>query len=617
MLDLLVTFSLIASCSAKLIDLSTSGSQGQTVLANKTFDYIIVGGGTAGLTVAERLSEDSSKTVLVLEAGGSGVGQDLVTIPGNSFHFIGTAIDWLYSIAPQAHAAGQKINLSSGKILGGDSAINGLVWVRGAKEEYDALEALGSPGWNWAKLYPYMKKVEKLNKPSADLVSEYGYVIKPSSLGSSGPVDLSFPAFLPLQHTKLVEASMQLGHTFNTDAYSGNNTGVFYSLSSQTTVPKRETSEFAYLTPHLSRSNLVVMTFATVAKVNLKSVKGGMQASSVQVLFPDGKEYVASLKSTGECILSAGVVRTPQILELSGIGSPSILKPLGIDVKVNSTGVGKHYEDHTLTIMTYQLKPGFDSNDALSYNATLLAEQQELYTEGKGFLTFAQGVTNFEPIDKILTPAEMKTAKKLLATKPASLPQSQFDIIKSQILGGTPQVEFILFNSFSGGEVKLPNTSYISLAITHVHPMSRGSIHINSTNITDIPTIDLNVLESEWDRWFLAKATAYGRKFFQTPAFQEIVEPEEVFPGNTTETEADWVKFVKNTVNAAYHSVGTAALLPRSQDGVVDPNLKVYGTTNLRVADLSIMPLLFSAHTQPLAYTVGERAAAIIKGKDI
>jgi choline dehydrogenase-like flavoprotein len=217
------------------------------------------------------------------------------------------------------------------------------------------------------------------------------------------------------------------------------------------------------------------------------------------------------------------------------------------------------------------------------------------------------------PADKILTPSEMATAKTLLQTKPPTISQDQFDIIKQQVLSGTPQAEYLLFNSFSGGSVKLENRSYVSMAITHLHPLSRGSIHINSTSIDVHPIINPNVLESAWDKWFIAKASAFGRKFFQTNAFSEIFEPEEVFPGAQVSTQDQWEQYVQDNMNIGYHSVGTASLLPKVKNGVVDPTLRVYGTTNIRVADSSILPLLLSAHTQPAAYAIGEMAAAIIR----
>ncbi|KAK0220402.1 hypothetical protein IW262DRAFT_1482881 [Armillaria fumosa] len=601
---------LLGLTHAALIDLNTTQSDGVKTLKTQTFDYIVVGGGTAGLTVARRLAESSSKiSVLVLEAGGSGVGKDIVTIPKNSFAFVGTEIDWGYTIAPQEYAADAEINLSSGKILGGDSAINGLVWTRASKAEYDAFETLGSPGWNWDTLYAHMQKAEQLEYPSASLIDEYGYVVDASSVGTSGPVSVSFPAYLPLQHRTLIEASVELGHTFNTDAYSGENAGVYYSLSSQSTVPVRETSEFAYLTPWETHKQLTVLTYATVSKVNLNN---SAKATGVQVIFPDGSTHTASLKSGGEVILSAGVVRTPQLLELSGIGDSSILTPLGIDVQVDLPGVGANYEDHTLTLLTYQLQDGILSFDALSYNETLLAEQTALYSLGEGWLTFAQAVVNFEPIDVVLTADEIEEAKQILSTKPESIPQDQFDIIKEQILNGTTQVEYLLFNSFSAGTTKETNTSYISMAITHTHPLSRGSIHINSTSIDDYPIINPNMLEAEWDNWFLAKATAYGRKIFETQAFQEIVVSEEVFPGSSVSTDDEWLTYVQENLNSGYHSVGSASLLPKESNGVVDANLRVYGTKNLRVVDLSVLPLLISAHTQPAAYAIGELAATLI-----
>ncbi|KAK7463003.1 hypothetical protein VKT23_007585 [Stygiomarasmius scandens] len=507
--------------------------------------------------------------------------------------------------------------MSSGKILGGDSAVNGLVWITGAEEEYDAYETLGSPGWNWHNMHQCLVKAEKLNMPSDALVDQFGFVVEPSSHGSSGPVEISFPQYLPIQHTKLVEACVELGHPFNRDPYSGNNTGVYYSLSSQTTnpIPTRETSEFAYLTPNLSANNLTVLSNATATRLVLKTSNSLVKATGVEFISPDGTSYTAKVHSHGEVILSAGTMRTPQLLELSGIGDRDVLEPLGIDVKLDLKGVGANFEDQSLTILTYQLKDGYLSYDALGYNETLVAEQQALYEQqGKGWFTFAQGVGDMSSAQTVLTDNELAEAAQILATKPDIIPEDQFNVIKGNVLNGLPQAEYILFNSFSGGENKQPNTSYISLAVTHLHPLSRGSIHINSTSIHDHPIIDPKLLSTEWDAWFLAKATAYGRKIMQTKAFGEILEEGEIWPGANTSTTDQWTEFVRKTVNTGYHPIGTASMLPLEKNGVVAANLLVYGTSNIRVADASIAPTHISAHTQTLAYTIGEKAAVIIKG---
>ncbi|KAG6908470.1 hypothetical protein DXG01_004473 [Tephrocybe rancida] len=512
---------------------------------------------------------------------------------------------------PQRHAANQTINLSSGKILGGDSAVNGLVWVRGAREEYDAFANLGSPGWNWDRFYLAMKRAETLEEPSQELVDDFGFVIKPSTIGSTGPVNVSFPAFLPIQHQKLINASIQLGHVFNTDAYGGNNSGVFYSLSSEAKSSVRVTSEFAYVDPVISRKNLVILYNGALVTSLTVTGTSIVKASGVTVRFPDGTKHSANLKATGEVVLSAGTIRTPQLLELSGIGDKRILAPLEIKVKVDLPGVGANYED--------QLKEPYESFDALSYDPALKAQQEELYKQGKGWLTFANAVLNMSPVNKVLSREEITKAEQILEEKPPTIQRDLFDSIKSRVFS-VPQAEYLLFNSFSAGPVKEANRSYVSMAITHLHPLSRGSIqinskHIGSTSIDDHPLINPNLLESEWDRWFLAKATAYARKFFQTPAFLEIFD-EEVYPTATnTSTDAQWETFVKATVNCGYHSVGTSSLLPRSKNGVVDANLTVYGTKNIRVVDVSILPLLLSAHTQPAAYAIGEIGATIIMGR--
>ncbi|KAF7759747.1 CAZyme family AA3 [Agaricus bisporus var. burnettii] len=599
---------------ATLVDLDSSPELGKRFLSQK-FEYIIAGGGTSGLALARRLSEKyPKKRILVLEAGGSGVDRPVVTVPQRSFSFIATDIDWLYTAYPQVHASNQSINLSSGKVLGGGSAVNGLVWSRPPKKDWDDFAQLGSPGWDWETLFKSSRKSETVNAPAAPFARVYGYTIEPTSHGHSGPVDASYPPYIPLQYLKFIDAALELGHPLNPDPYAGNNTGVSFSLSSQTPRNTRETSEFAYLDPVLHSKNLLVCIHALVTKLDISSApKGQIKSTGVEVKFPDGSLVSVKIKSHGEVILSAGAIRTPQLLELSGIGNKEILRKLNIPVKLDLPGVGENYKDHPITIMTYKLKPPFLSFDAFAFNATLKQEQQELYEKKRlGWLTFAQGVLNFATAQTILNEKELQVADKLLQIKPDGISQEEFDLTKKKIFDGIPQVEYFMFNTFSAGSNKENNTNYVSLAISTHHPLSRGSIHINTTSIDDHPKINPNVLKSEWDTWFLAKATAYGRRFSETVSFKEIID-EEVFPGLDVQTDEQWQQFIKDTINIDYHSCGTASLLPREKNGVVDPNLKVYGTTNIRVVDTSIMPLLIAAHLQITAYAIAERAADIIR----
>ncbi|KAF8331596.1 hypothetical protein F5887DRAFT_1081185 [Amanita rubescens] len=616
----------IGIANATLVFLNESTSLGEQILTKSVFEFYL-----SHRVLANRggLQTHQKNAFWSLKPGPSGANNPLVTVPGNEYHFIGTDIDWLYSTIPQVHGANLSINLSSGKVISffgfaqkpylilsrssvETSAVNGLVWVRGAQAEYDAYEQLGSPGWNWDNMYAAMKKSERLNEPSPALRAEYGYYAVPSSHGSTGPINVSFPPFIPIQHQKFINASIELGHSFNADPYSGNNTGSFWSLSSQNVKSVRVTSEFGYLDPVVNRQNLIVFSGGLVTRLALVETSGIVTARAVYVRFPDGSEQLARLAPGGEVIMSAGTVRTPQLLELSGIGNKDILDKFNISVQLDLPAVGENYEDHTITLLTYQLKPGYPSDDTLGYNSTFLAEQQQLYTQDEGFLTFAISGVIMAPIESFLNESEIETAKQILSTKPPTIYPDLFNTIKEEIFSGIPQIEFLLFNSFSAGNDKQANTSYCSIAITHVHPMSRGSIHLNSTSINDHPLINPNVLEAEWDTWILSKATAYARRFFQTQPMLDIFEPDEIYPGSSVETEEEWIQYVTENINIGYHSVGTSSLLPQGKGGVVDSNLKVYGTSNIRVVDNSILPLLLSAHTQPAAYAIAERAAEII-----
>ncbi|KAG5649185.1 hypothetical protein H0H81_005592, partial [Sphagnurus paluster] len=335
---------------------------------------------------------------------------------------------------PQTHAANQTINISSGKVLGGTSSVNGLVWVRGNKEEYDAIEALGNKGWDWDLFYAAMKQSEAFKMPSAVQVEELGFTVNPSSLGTSGPVEVSFPNYLPLQHQKFIAASKQLGHEFNSDPYSGDNRGIFY------------------INPIVSRTNLFVLyDGALVTKFDTTMSPGPgtvapqlAEATAVEVCFPDNTVQLAKPKSSiGEIILCAGSIRTPQILELSGIGDKNVLSPLGIETKVDLPGVGANYEDHVITILTFKLKEPYLSFDALAYDPAVKAEQEALYKEGKGWLAFANCVFNMVPTDKILAPEEISVAEEILKTKPPTIHEDLYNSIKDQVFT-VPQAEYLL-----------------------------------------------------------------------------------------------------------------------------------------------------------------------------
>ncbi|CAE6459619.1 unnamed protein product [Rhizoctonia solani] len=547
------------------------------VNAATTYDYVIVGGGTAGLAVAARLSEDPKVTVAVLEAGGTGFGNPNITDLRNRYMPFGTQIDWVLPTVPQTAANGRVYTHAQGKVLGGSSAINGAVYIRPAKEEYAAFEKLGATGWSFATLQKAGMKSEKLTMPTTKLGS---VLPNPAYHGTNGPVSVTIQNNVSSFFNDVAVPTIKnLGHIWNPDNNGGSPNG-----ATPVQMVRQCASDATNDLPNAGRANLHVFTDSPVSKILWKNstATGNVLATGVEYL--NGTE--AQTLAAKNVIVSAGTLHTPKVLELSGIGDPAILKAIGVPVKVNLPGVGKNLQNQLGVNVQYRLK---------SENITAGAETQAPIIE-------------VEPAQVILSAADLAKSEQLLSARTGEISQEQFDIMKSFIKNKVAQTEmnWSLVKNADG-------TFNIQFYTTDLHTFSRGQVHASSSDPTAKPTVDPKYLSVEHDIWYLSRAVAYTRNITAAEPLASYIESE-VTPGSNITSPDQLESWLKTNFRTMSHFVGTAAAVPKAKGGVVDPrNFKVYGTQNVRVVDASTIPLLPGIHTMSLVYAIAEYASERIK----
>ncbi|KAM0751714.1 alcohol oxidase [Meredithblackwellia eburnea MCA 4105] len=583
-----------------------------------SYQYIIVGGGTSGLALASRLTEDPTRTVLVIEAGTAAdnalPGVFIPGLAGTTFH---TNIDWNFTTTAQEDADGRSIYWPRGKILSGSSALNFMVQTRGDKAEYDAWNALGNTGWGWSSLFPFFKKSEHFYPPTGNNVGVTP-AYTASAHGTTGPVDASYPPYVSPQFVGLFKAIRNLGVSQAADMSAGSGAGVSWTPSTvDPSTHTRATSHSSYIVPNIAtRPNLLILTSAKVAKVTFGTSVNGLAVANGVTLFPvDDPTNIITFGASREVILSAGSIQTPQLLELSGIGNPTVLSSAGISAIVNLTGVGENLQDHPAVVNVLKLKPNATSLDALSTDPTALAAALAAYATGNGILTQGIDLISYLPTSSFLSSSDSAKAASLIATPPswATSGQCKQLVLEAGFCAAqTPVIELVAINVYFGANAAgEPGVPYMSVAACLQHAFSRGNIHITSSDPTADPAIDPNYLKHPVDAFFLAKGSQFIRKITANSALAPYVDSE-VEPGPSVQTDAQFTSWVKGAVRTEYHPVGTAAMLPRADGGVVSSKLIVYGTSNLRVVDLSIVPLHVSAHVQSVAYAIAEKAASLI-----
>ncbi|KAF2097109.1 alcohol oxidase [Rhizodiscina lignyota] len=600
-------------------------------LASQTFDYVVVGGGTAGLVVAARLSENPDVSVAVIEAGANRMDDKQVSTPSLYPTMIGREkYDWCMSSVPQPNAGNKTYSMPRGKVLGGSSAINYLMYVRGSREDYDGWASMGNKGWGWNDIVPYFRKHQTLDTPEK-MPSDPQFMPLAAAdkyHGTNGPIHTSFnDHYMPLEED-FVKAAFEVEGSQNklVDAWNGQHYGFFNSLGAIDRTHDRGNRSYAatgYLKPNLGRRNLKVLTEAHATKILLKSEGNEAEATGVEFIH-GGKTY--QVHTSHEVVLSSGVIQTPQLLELSGVGDPAILEKVGVKCIVENDKVGANFQDHVLGGMLFDLADGVKSLDEL-HNEEYAKVQQDLYDTTQtgpygspgmlmGFVSYASLVDKKELEETIAdirkntlakTPFEKAQEEVIVRqlTNPTFANIQIFCIpCRLDLSAGHSQIEF--FSAPPKGKNQL------SLLVCLEHPLSRGTVHITSSDPLQPPRIDPGYFRNPADLKVMAAGIKWMDKVSKHPLLQKSLgERVQPLPNQSLETEEERMEFVRNHISTQYHLIGTAAM-----GEVVDDRLKVKGVSKLRVVDASVFPTHVSGNIMSTTYAVAEKGADLIKEDD-
>lgn len=522
-----------------------------------------------------------------------------------------------------------------GKILGGSSGVNINFWTHASQKDINDWGKLGNKGWSWNEIFPYFIKSETYFPPTLDETNNDGFsFIDPALHGEHGPVKNSFPPFCGNISTSWNPTFETLGIHLNGDPKNGLALGSYNNLV--TYEPKNASRSFAataYYKPNARRPNLKILTDALVNKVVFGPVGDNREplVASGLSFTAQGKKYIVGV--TKEVIISAGTFQSPQLLELSGIGGKDLLTTHGIEVLKDNQNIGQNLQDHLVVPLGFQAAEGEATSEAFR-NPDVFAAALETYranhtgplaTGGpSALLSFAQ-ILSSSKIGPV--PYEKLTATNL-ARKDFPGLNHQHQLVLQKLLdpyeasvqelaltgGITPKFADNSTLLFSVDPVTAPN-SYFSIFGILEHPFSRGSVHIISTNPTVAPAIDPNYLSHPLDLIVASAIALHLQTVAQTqPLASHLKNSGTVYqPGYKRLTEQNVADHVRSTFITEYHPIGTCAMQPAHQGGVVDERLRVYGTKNLRVIDASVFPLQVRANLQTLVYAVAERAADFIK----
>jgi len=590
-----------------------------------TFDYVVVGGGTAGLVVATRLSEDADVSVLILEAGEDRLSDPRVSIPGMA----GMAqrapdLAYRFQTVPQKHLNDRVITEPQGKMLGGSSGINNQAFIAPDALGIDAWEDLGNEGWNWNMLRPYFRKVFTRADPGKVVRDALGIGYLNGAETQAGidtgllQVSYTGRSENPLSRA-WVETFKNMGWAHTHDPFDGKTSGGYANPSSvEFTTKTRSYSRSTYLKHAEARSNLNVQTGATVERIVFaRGTSGDVTANQVKYLVA-GEQRLVNVRN--EVVLAAGALQSPKVLELSGIGDPAILDNHGIEVVVPNSNVGARLQSRLMTGISFEVRDGIETlDDLVRKKPEVVQRATEQYKQGKGLLAVG-GLASYSSMPYAATEVTGQPLLEPLLTRQNFSPEDQgiFEVVRKLIQ--TPQLGT---GAFWISPIQWPIRgqiqpgSYLTVGTNQCYAFSRGTVHISSSESSVDPVIDPNYLAHELDIEVLARQVFWLQTLGECSPLKECLKPEGRRNHETAHFKdlEDAKEYVRESATTEYHPCGSCAMLPREMGGVVSSKLKVYGTHNVRVVDSSMMPLITSSNLQPTVYAVAERASDLIRGR--
>lgn len=532
---------------------------------DKQFDFIVVGAGSAGCVLANRLSADGTQRVLLLEAGGRDAGINF-RVPLMVVHLLkDEKVTWPFVTEPQKHLNDRTQLWVRGRVLGGCSSINGNVYVRGDPAEFDSWKDVGCAGWGYKDLLPYFKRMESF--AAGD----------PAQRGHTGPIGVTKLQNFDALADAFLDAAVEDGHERNEDYNNGNYEGAAY-LQYSTKRGFRCSTAAAYLRPAMSRPNLEVWTNAVATRVLFEGKRAvGVECSRDGVL--------VKAVARKEVVVSAGPIQSPKLLELSGIGRPDILAEQGIRVMHALPGVGENLADHPNVRLTFECSAPITINDVLQNPWMKVKEGIRYALFGTGLLSICSATAHIVMRSRPGAPLDLKLQLQPFSGKDryARRPQDGLD----------------------------PHPGF-TVGVMALRPRSRGYVHVNSPDPLAYPKIDPNYLADPEDAAVLVAGIKAVRQLAQTPALKKFVV-RETRPGPEVKTDEEILAYIRATTQTTWHVVGSCKM-GDDGDAVVDSELRVRGVDGLRVVDSSVFPTVPSSNTNAATIALGEKGADLILG---